>query len=63
MDKAYYIARGQKQVSNAQFYKPTDVDSAGEVIQRVNLHAHGMKQRSQISQTCCYHSTDIDITQ
>ena len=45
MDRAQYITEGQRQLSSAPFYKPTDTNLTGEVIQRVNLHAHDMLQR------------------
>ena len=42
VDKALYINQGQKQHNNTWFYEPTDTDLTGEVIHRVNLHAHDM---------------------
>ena len=39
-------------------------DLTGEVIHRINLHAHNMLQKGQISQsTCNYLTTDIGKTQ
>ena len=62
--KQSYINEGQRQLHNTQFYEETDSDLTGEVIHRINLHAHNMLQRGQISQsTCNYLTTDTDRTQ
>ena len=42
MDKVQYITQGQRKLSNALFYEPTDTGLTGEVLQKVNLHAHDM---------------------
>ena len=33
MDNAHYIAEGQRQLSDAWFFEPIDIDFTGEVIQ------------------------------
>ena len=45
------------------FMKKQTQDLTGEVIHTINLHAHNMLQRGQISQNICnYLTTDIDRT-
>ena len=64
LNKQSYINEGQRQLHNTQFYEETDSDLTGEVIHRINLHAHNMLHRGQISQnTCNYLTTDNDRAQ
>ena len=51
MDKASYTNEGQRQLNNTQFYESTETDLTGEVIHRVNFHAHDMLQKGHISQS------------
>ena len=63
-DKHNYIAEGERQLQNEQFYEETLTDLTGEVIHRVNLFVNKMLQRGQITQnTSTYLTTDIDRTQ
>ena len=63
-DKHNYIAEGERQLQNEQFYEETQTDLTGEVIHRVNLFVNSMLQRGQITQkTSTYLTTDIDRTQ
>ena len=62
LNKQSYINEGQRQLYNTQFYEETDSDLTGDMIHRVNLHAHNMLQRDQISQsTFNYLITDSTI--
>ena len=64
LDKHNYIAEGERQLQNEQFYEETNSDLTGEVIHRVNLFVNNMLQRGQITQkTSSYLTTDIDRTQ
>ena len=63
-DKHNYVAEGESQLQNEQFYEETQTDLTGEVIHRVNLFVNNMLQRGQITQnTSTYLTTDIDRTQ
>ena len=63
-DKHNYIAEGERQLQNEQFYEETHTDFIGEVIHRVNLFVNNMLQRGQITEkTSTYLTTDIDRTQ
>ena len=64
LDKHNYIAEGERQLQNEQFYEETNSDLTGEVIHRVNLFVNNMLQRGQITQKISsYLTTDIDRTQ
>ena len=64
LNKDNYIAEGERQLQDEQFYEETHTDLTGEVIHRVNLFANNMLQRGQITEkTSSYLTTDIDRTQ
>ena len=50
LDKDNYIAEGERQLHDEQFYEETNIDLTGEVIHRVNLFVNNMLQRGQITQ-------------
>ena len=50
LDKNKYIAEGERQLHDEQFYEETNTDLTGEVIHRVNLFVNNMLQRGQITQ-------------
>ena len=61
LDKHNYIAEGERQLQNEQFYEENNTDLSGEVIHRVNLFVNNMLQRGQITQkTSSYLTNDID---
>ena len=63
-DKHNYVAEGERQLQNEQFYEETQTDLTGEVIHGVNLFVNNVLQRGQITQkTSTYLTTDIDRTQ
>ena len=45
LNKQSNIHEGQRQLHNTHFYEETESDLTGEVIHRINLHAHTMLQR------------------
>ena len=64
LNKQSYINEGQRQPHNTHFYEEMNSDLTGEVIHRMNLHAHNLLQKGQISQsTCNYLTSDTDRTQ
>ena len=64
LDKDNYIAEGERQLQDKQFYEETNMDLTGEVIHRVNLFLNNMLQRGQITEkTSSFLTTDIDRTQ
>ena len=64
LDKHNYIAEGERQLQNEQFYAETNSDHTGEVIHRVKLFMNNMLQWGQITQKTSSHlTTDIDRTQ
>ena len=50
LNKDNYIAEGERQLQDEQFYEETNTDLTGEVIQRVNLFVNNMLQRGQITE-------------
>ena len=50
LNKDNYIAEGERQLQDEQFYEETHTDLTGEVIHRVNLFANNMLQRGQITE-------------
>ena len=64
LNKDNYIAEGERQLRDQQFYEETSTDLTGEVLHRVNLFVNNMLQRGQITEkTSSYLTTDIDRTQ
>ena len=62
LNKQSYKDEGQRPLHDTQFYEETDSDLTGEVIHRINLHAHNILQRGQITQhTCNYQLTLIGL--
>ena len=50
MDKSSYFQEGERQLSNSHCYENEHTDLSGEVIHRVNLHAHYMIEKAQITE-------------
>ena len=64
MDKTSCINEVWKQLSNTQFYEPTETDLTGEAIHGVDLHVHDMLPKGKILQnTCSNLTTGTDGTQ
>ena len=64
LDKDNYIAEGERQLQNEQFYEETNSDLTGEVIYRVNLFCKQyVAKRTNSQKTSSYLTTDIDRTQ